>query len=161
MFIRAGEISDLDDILSIFEEARAFMRTSGNMTQWTNGYPSRDVILQDIRAGYCFVCVEDGTAAAVFSLIDGEDPTYGIIDGGSWLNDRPYATVHRMAVRVRNKGVAAFCLEWCFERCRNLRIDTHEDNIPMRRLVEKCGFQYCGIIYLPNGSPRLAYQKSK
>ena len=29
----------------------------------------------------------------------------------------------------------------------------------MQHLLEKHGFSYCGIIYLANGDPRLAYQR--
>lgn len=29
----------------------------------------------------------------------------------------------------------------------------------MRRLIEKAGFSYCGVIVLADGSERLAYQK--
>lgn len=39
------------------------------------------------------------------------------------------------------------------------RVDTHGDNVIMRRCIERAGFVYCGIIYLLNGDPRLAYQK--
>jgi len=31
----------------------------------------------------------------------------------------------------------------------------------MQRLLEKNGFVYCGIIFLADGSPRLAYQRIK
>ena len=30
----------------------------------------------------------------------------------------------------------------------------------MQYNIEKYGFTYCGIIYLPNGNARLAYQKN-
>ena len=30
----------------------------------------------------------------------------------------------------------------------------------MRHLMEKHGFDYCGIIYLANGDERLAFQKT-
>ena len=43
------------------------------------------------------------------------------------------------------------------ERIDHLRVDTHESNLTMRHAVEKCGFQYRGIIYEPDGTPRLAY----
>ncbi|HNZ83431.1 MAG TPA: GNAT family N-acetyltransferase, partial [Sedimentibacter sp.] len=49
---------------------------------------------------------------------------------------------------------------WCFEKCRNLKIDTHRDNIPMQNLLNKNGFIRCGIIYLENGDERIAYQKA-
>ena len=43
------------------------------------------------------------------------------------------------------------------ERVANIRVDTHRDNHTMQHLVQKHGFQKCGVIYLKNGSPRLAY----
>mgnify|MGYP003296922186 CR=1 FL=1 len=43
----------------------------------------------------------------------------------------------------------------------NIRIDTHHDNVVMQRLLKKLGFQYCGIIHLENGDPRLAFQYEK
>ena len=39
-----------------------------------------------------------------------------------------------------------------------IRVDTHEGNIPMRKMLEKQGFVYCGVIHLADGSPRVAYQ---
>lgn len=38
--IRHAAESDLPRILEIYDIARQFMRQSGNMTQWINGYPS-------------------------------------------------------------------------------------------------------------------------
>ena len=43
--------------------------------------------------------------------------------------------------------------------CGNLKIDTHRDNRIMQHLLDKNGFTYCGIIYLDDGTERLAYQK--
>lgn len=34
-----------------------------------------------------------------------------------------------------------------------------EDNSIMRHCIEKFDFSYCGVIYLLDGDPRLAYQK--
>lgn len=160
MEIRKAVIQDIRDVMLIYDAARKFMRLNGNMDQWTNGYPREAVILDDIQNSNSYICMDKGQIAGVFSLIVGEDPTYRKIYEGCWLNDKPYGTVHRIAVHVHNKGVAAFCLDWCFERCGNVKIDTHRDNTAMRRLVIKNGFTYCGIIYLTDGSERLAYQKT-
>jgi RimJ/RimL family protein N-acetyltransferase len=160
MEIRKTTQEDLEEVLRIYDEARRFMRASGNAIQWTGGYPGEDLILDDIRKGWSYICCAGDEIAAVFTLATGEDPTYKTIHNGEWLNDRPYGTVHRIAVAVHNNGVARFCLNWCVEKCRNIRVDTHEVNRPMRSLLEKCGFQYCGVIYLPDGSPRFAYQKT-
>ena len=42
---------------------------------------------------------------------------------------------------------------------RDIRIDTHHDNIPMRTFLAKLGYHACGTIYLNNGDKRIAYQK--
>ena len=58
------------------------------------------------------------------------------------------------------KGTASLCIEWCLkESGGDLRIDTHRDNIPMQKLLEKNGFVQCGIIHLSNGDERIAYEK--
>ena len=41
----------------------------------------------------------------------------------------------------------------------SLRIDTHRDNISMRRFIEKSSFDFCGVIYVEDGTPRVAFEK--
>ena len=41
----------------------------------------------------------------------------------------------------------------------SIRIDTHRDNIPMQKMLNKNGFIYCGIIYLLDGKERFAFEK--
>jgi hypothetical protein len=95
-----------------------------------------------------------------FCFIRGEDPTYAKIYNGEWLNDRPYATVHRIASSGKEKGVAKACFEWCFTQCPNIRVDTHRDNHVMQHILQSMGFTFCGIIFVANGTERLAYQKT-
>ena len=69
--------------------------------------------------------------------------------------------IHRIAVsdEARGKGAAGFIFAGCYEKYPNIKIDTHRDNLPMQKALERAGFKYCGIIYLKNGEERLAYQK--
>ena len=159
MTIRKSTESDFDVICGIYADARDFMRASGNPNQWKNDRPSRETIERDIQTGSSYVCVSGGEIAAVFFFSIDNESNYKSIDG-AWVNDAPYGVVHRIA-RARNAiGAGAFCLQWCYEQCLNLRIDTHRDNAPMRKLLDKQGFQYCGIIRIENGEERLAYQKT-
>ena len=41
----------------------------------------------------------------------------------------------------------------------SIRVDTHRDNLPMQRMLQKNGFIYCGIIYLADGKERFAFEK--
>jgi hypothetical protein len=156
--IRLANKDDLKPIEQIYENARQFMRSTGNFTQWGNGYPNKEIIYADIEQK-CLYVVEDEEIQAVFTLIMGEDPTYLEIDG-AWLNDRSYATLHRIASRGTQKGLFKLIIEFSWSICPNLRIDTHQNNTPMRHLIEKNGFVYCGIIIVGDGTPRLAYQKA-
>ena len=156
--IRKTSLSDLEAVCRIYEEARVFMRDSGNPDQWKGVHPSQEQIISDIEAGLSYVCILDDKVAAVFYFAIENEPTYGKIDG-SWLNSDPYGVVHRIAANRSAKGAGGLCLEWCYEQCLNLRIDTHRDNAPMRRLLDKLGFTYCGIVWMENGDERLAFHK--
>lgn len=159
MEIRKAKIEEIDQILEIYASARVFMREHGNAVQWVNGYPQREIIEEDIKQGELYLCLEEEEICAVFFYRVGEDPTYKVIKDGEWLNDAPYGVVHRIASNQKVKGAASMCLSWAFEQCRNLKIDTHETNIPMQNLLKKNGFKRCGIIYIADGTPRVAFQK--
>ena len=67
MKIRKVLASDLDAVMEIVDAARGIMRASGNMRQWTGGYPDKTVMTADIRRGVCYGCEGDGKLSAVFS----------------------------------------------------------------------------------------------
>ncbi|MDO4270809.1 MAG: GNAT family N-acetyltransferase [Eubacteriales bacterium] len=161
MEIRHTGADDLPELMRIFAAARRFMAENGNPAQWAAGFPPQTLIEADIAAGRSYVCTESGKIAATFCFWQGEEPTYAVIRQGAWLDDKPYGVIHRIASAGTARGAAAFCLDWCFARCGDIRIDTHRDNRPMRRLLEKNGYAYCGLIDLENGrGERLAFQKN-
>ena len=157
--IRLAETEDLPCILEIYQAAREFMRQTGNPNQWWDYHPAESVLREDIPKKQLYICEQDGQIGAVFAYIQGEDPTYLQINGPGWLNNEPYGTIHRIAVHHRGQGLIARIFDWATEQCPNLRIDTHVDNKPMRRALEKYGFAYCGIIHIFNGDERIAFHK--
>lgn len=160
MIIRPTELKDLPLVMGIYEYARSFMRANGNATQWVNGYPSEELIRQEIEDNHSFVCIgEQGEIAGTFCFILGDDPTYRQIYEGAWLNDAPYGVIHRMATNGKQKGMADACFDWCMEQSDNIRVDTHKDNLVMQHILEKRGFRRCGIIYVRDGTERIAYQR--
>ncbi len=158
--IRQATVQDIPEILRIYGAARAFMRRSGNMTQWSGGYPSEDIVRADITKNILRVMEnETGHLYAVFALIPGDDPTYARIEG-AWKDTSPYATIHRAASDGTEHGVFRAMLDFARTQYNHLRADTHADNIPMQSCLQKNGFAYCGVIYLANGDPRRAYEWS-
>lgn len=156
--IRNTKFDDIPRLLEIFAIARKFMAETGNPNQWGDSYPREELLREDIKRGDSYVCVKDDKIVATFVLRGGNDPTYDIIYGGTWLNDNPYATIHRIASSREVKGIFNFVLQYALQHYSSIRIDTHADNKVMQNSIIKSGFAYCGIIHCWNGSERLAYQ---
>lgn len=137
------------------------MRKSGNLTQWSDGYPSDDVILRDISKGWSRVMEdEDGRIFATFCMMTEAEPTYREIRDGAWDNDRPYFTIHRVASDGSRPGVFRAACEYAGGLCKELRVDTHADNLPMRKAILAEGFSRRGVITLADGTDRTAFSKS-
>ncbi len=169
MNIRQATKKDLISLMLIFEEARGTIAALG-INQWQDGYPNETVIAEDIAIGRSY-CVEnaDGKVCASFALIDDGEPTYDVITHGEWrTGDRKtgYLAIHRVAIAVasRGQGIAPAVMSFAQDYANrhgltSLRIDTHEGNVVMRRMLEKNGFSLCGVIFLQNGDPRVAYER--
>ena len=154
--IRSATENDMERILEIYASAKTFMHSHGNPNQWNGAYPDRETLTGDIEKGNLFVLQEKGRVYGVFALIGGEDETYRYIDG-AWRSESAYGTIHRIASDGTRRGVMKACFDFARKSFSHLRVDTHEDNKPMQSAVKRCGFEYAGVIYLADGSPRLAY----
>ena len=161
MQIRKATKEDIPKMREIFDYGREVQLKTGNVNQWAKGYPADELILEDIQREAAHVCLDDeGDMIGVLSVFTDPDPTYKEIEG-EWLNDAPYATIHRIASSGKVKGVGQKCIQWVQENFDNVRIDTHDENEPMKYILDKLGFEYCGVIYLENGDPRNAYHYVK
>ncbi len=168
MEFRRTEAADVPALLALFAEARETIAALG-IDQWQDGYPDRDTVLGDVKNGVSWIAVSEGRIAGTLACIGSGEPTYDVIEDGEWLTgngNRAYLAVHRVAVavRCRGTGVSGAMMDFAAQRAReagfgSVRIDTHEGNAVMRRMLEKNGFLPCGIIHLQNGDRRVAYEK--
>ena len=169
MVIRPATPADIPALRPVFEAAKGIMRADGNLTQWAApGFPDDTLLLRDIARGGGFVIesvVESvipseakESLVAYFALLPSPEPTYDYIDG-AWLTDAPYGVIHRMASYPDVHGIFSAVLDYAAARYTHLRIDTHRDNHIMQHLIEKHNFTYCGIIWLEDGTERLAYER--
>ena len=160
--IRRATPADMAGIMRVMEAARQIMRSSGNLHQWGDSYPSEGIIASDMERGGGFVMDEGGCVVAYFAFLPSPEPTYEKIYEGQWLDDeQPYHVIHRIASLPDTHHVFRDIMEYAFSKDSNIRIDTHRDNRIMQHNIKKHGFTYCGIIYLASGDERLAYQKTK
>jgi hypothetical protein len=159
--VRKAKLIEFDKIMGIYRIAQDFMISTGNPNQWKHSNPSPEQIKTDIEKGICHVICDGNEIHGVFALCEGVDPTYLYIEDGEWLNDEPYVTIHRIAGDQKVHGIFTSAMEFCKKYADNIRIDTHHDNKVMQNVLAKHGFSRCGIIYLKNGDPRIAFQWRK
>ena len=166
--IRPATAADLPAVRPVFEAAKAIMRADGNTEQWAApNFPGDGLLLHDIARGGGYVIessVMPGSTGhlaprivAYFALLPSPEPTYSHIDG-AWLTDEPYGVIHRIASYPDVHGIFSAIIDFAASRYPHLRIDTHRDNRIMQHVIESAGFTYCGIIWLTDGTERLAYE---
>lgn len=156
--IRTAQPGDLPRILEIYAYARDFMARTGNPDQWGTTNPPKAQLERDIAEGKLYAVCRDKEIHGVFFFSVGEDPTYKMIHHGQWHSEETYGTIHRIA-SDGSGGILKACVAFCEGLCSCLRIDTHADNRVMQHAVEKQGFRRCGIIYIADGTPRIAYDR--
>lgn len=154
--VRKAKWEDLPRIEEIYAYARQFMAETGNPNQWGKHHPPAARLKKDIEQGDLYLVTDEKGIHGVFYFFIGDDPTYGVIEGGAWRSDTPYGTIHRIA-GDGSGGILRTAVEFGKKQIGHLRIDTHEDNKVMQRAVAKQGFQKRGIIKTDDGSPRIAY----
>ena len=163
MEIRLAFPNEVDAIIQVIEGAKQCLAEAGS-TQWQNGYPDADTIIEDIISGQAYVALEEGELLAYAAVTKSPEKAYEAIYDGNWEGrESEYLVFHRIAVAsdVQGQGVAQSFLEGLIEGFDYLdfRSDTHAKNKAMQHIFEKLGFKQVGKV--PVDGERLAYQKIK
>ncbi len=164
MFFRKGTMLDVGAVTKIYDGARQIMKESG-IPQWQEGVPGRESFISDVSVGAAYVIEDSGKVIATVQIIERE-PYYDRIENGAWTEENALVA-HRVAVSndCRKHGVGSMLIieaeKIAKERGKKaLRLDTHEKNFRMRGMLEKNGFKAVGTVFMPDGSPRIAYEKT-
>ena len=152
--IRSAMFSDLASICDLFAVSRQTMKEQG-IDQWQDGYPFVSDIEEDIKRDQAYVLVKSSEVVGYFAYTSEKEDVYEKITEGAFREEGyRYSSVHRVAVspELRGHGLGTRVFEYAIklahiDHALSLRCDTHEDNKPMRSLLRKCGFQYCGVVY--------------
>ena len=131
MRIRHSAEADLWRIMEIYSFARKYMAEHGNPNQWGPANWPPETLIRS-----------------------------DIRNGNSYVCLNDEGNVIGTFFFIHGQDIE-FCINWAFEQCGHLRIDTHGDNIVMQNLVKKLGFVHCGTIYVEeDNNPRLAFEKT-
>lgn len=162
--LRRTKLNEVNRVIDIINDNKVYLKEN-NIDQWQDGYPNVDVINADVSNSESYVYVVNDEIVGTLMLSFSGDSNYDKING-NWSNAHKYATIHRIAVSPKHKGksyaktmlhaVEVIVRENNYD---TIRVDTHEVNKVMISFLEKCGFNYCGIIKLADGNKRNAYDK--
>ena len=165
MEFRKAVESDVNNIMNIIKQAQAYLKEQG-INQWQDNYPNVETISNDIADKNSYVLLKDNNIVATAAVSFDGEKTYDSIYEGEWISNNEYAVIHRIAVDSNYKGlglssqiiknVEQVCLN---KGVNSIKVDTHEENISMQKLLKKNKFDYCGIIYLEDRSKRIAFEK--
>lgn len=154
--VSRAELTHLQRIEELYAGARQFMADNGNPTQWGSGYPPREQVIADIHSEKLYLISDENGIHGVFYFSICPDPTYNEIYEGKWSSNASYGVLHRIA-GDGSGGILYAAVRFAKERISYLRIDTHRDNHIMQRALSNQGFQFCGTIYIEDGTERLAF----
>lgn len=165
--IRSAKLSDLDYIWALRLETSALLKQRG-IDQWQYHLPDKKTFIEDIELNEFFLYEEQNEVIGMISIKSGIEPTYNKIYEGVWTIDKPYLTIHRLAISKNYLGseIAKKLILFAHQRAKDMninyiRIDTHEKNKYAIRLFNKLNYQLKGYILLnkdhPGDPKRLAY----
>ena len=159
MEIRKCNIEEVEAVGKFYDEVVKNLCDSINYPKWTyKVYPSVDFARQMTLAGEHYVCFEKDKIVGAFVFND--DPQ-GAYENARWsvnLQRGEYGVCHAVAIEtsLQGKGLGKQIVEFCIRLAKELgykaiRLDVVPDNLPARKLYEKCGFRYIGDADLKRG----------
>lgn len=166
MEFRKAIETDTNNIMHIIKQAQAYFKEQ-RINQWQNNYPNTETISNDIANNYSYVLLKDSKIVATAAVSFDGERTYDSIYEGEWISNNGFAVIHRIAVdnTYKGLGLSSQIIKNVEKLCLNkgvysIKVDTHEENISMQKLLKRNNFQYCGIIYTEDRSKRIAFEKT-
>jgi GNAT superfamily N-acetyltransferase len=154
--MRQAEPGDLDAVLSVLDEAVAWLHSIGVTEQWLGPFSSEEawvsIYRSAIESGHVFVARNDDGIVGTFRLYEsGWLPFDEQIWSDVGLDGAAY--LHTLAVRrsVAGAGIAAQMLDWAAKVAaarglKELRLDCWAGNERLRRYYLEAGFQWRGDV---------------
>ncbi|MBE5877892.1 MAG: GNAT family N-acetyltransferase [Lachnospiraceae bacterium] len=156
MEIRKCNIDDIAEVGGFYDTVVKHLDDNINYPKWVyKVYPSGDSVREKVQGKSQFLCKDNGKIVGAFVLNDDPDGAYEKVAWGKPLAEGEYMVCHTLATapdqqgRGLGKQLVEFCIAYAKEQgFQGIRLDVVPDNIPAKRLYEKCGFSYVGDVDL-------------
>ncbi len=147
MEILNSTLSDLDTIFELYDAAIAHQKTVSAM-HWLPF--DRELVTIEIKEQRQWKIVVDGEIVCVFVVAYSDPAIWGELDGAS-------VYLHRIVTHpaYRGRNFVATIVEWAQQHGKILgkkfvRLDTWAENLKLKELYLRCGFQFLGVVVPAN-----------
>ena len=134
--------SDLNSILILYKEV-----IENTFTTWDENYPSKNLIIEDIKSKNLYVAKINGEIVAVSYLGKSENTT----EKWTIKLNKPLG-VARICVnpKFQGKGIGTSFMQFLIEKAKKRGADGMHfhvctKNVSASKMYEKCGFKNCGL----------------
>ena len=152
---RKASGADLPEILTLYKAVVENMISSG-INQWSDEYPNKDVLSEDIEKSELTVAVSDNRIVSAFVMNEFADEDYYRADW-QYPNLR-WCVVHRLCVspECHRQGVATSVMQYVEDTAKSqgfesIHLDTFSGNPKALSLYHKLGFTDVGEAYWARG----------
>ena len=159
MEIRLCNENDIVEVGKFYDKVVLHLYETTNYPKWQyKVYPSEASVREKTLANQQFVCMDEDTIVGAFVLNDDPQGKYENAEWNVELLQGEYMVCHTLATSPATQGkgigkqMVEFCIQYAKEKeYKGIRLDVVPDNIPARKLYEKCGFKYVGDADLERG----------
>lgn len=156
MNIRICNENDIVEVGKFYDKVVLHLCQTINYPKWEyKVYPSEVSVREKVSLKQQFVCMDEESIVGAFVLNDDPQGKYENANWTAEFAEGEYMVCHTLAADpvLQGKGIGKqmvwFCIQYAKEKgYKAIRLDVVPDNIPARRLYEKCGFQYVGDVDL-------------
>lgn len=156
MKIRLCTETDIAQVGEFYNRVVLHLCKNINYPKWEyKVYPSEEDVRKMTHLQQQYICLENDIVVGAFVLND--DPQ-GEYENAKWsreVEQGKYMVCHTLATdpMIQGKGVGRQMVEYCIDCAKKqgykaIRLDVVPENVPARKLYEKCGFAYVGDVDL-------------
>lgn len=135
--IEKGKLSDLEILFQIYANAKTELEQSG-IFQWTDNYPTRSIIENDLRKGILYVLKNNDEIIGAINISEEQEPEYQSIN---WkFNDSKILVIHRLVINTKHQkqGYAKLLMDYAEHfaiqnNYSSIRLDAYNQN---NRVIE-------------------------
>ena len=165
--LKKANSTEIEEIMSVIKDGKEFLKQQG-INQWQHGSPGCGDVENDIKQETSYVYELDGkiVGTAMLNTYDADYEKYLTI----WTKCNNYLVIHRLAVKkeyhsqgIGHKFMNDIILFAKENSVEYIRIDTHKDNVIMRKYLSKNNFKELDEIKLSiknslDDKERIAYE---